>query len=560
MKLLYRIFCIFVLFYLSPNIYTQGVGEIGSTRDAMVASEHAVASEVGERTLRNGGNAVDAAVAVGFALAVVYPEAGNIGGGGFMVIRFPDGHATTIDYRETAPSYAHEDVYLDDDGTLRGEWSLVGARAAGVPGTVAGLLKAWEQYGNLPLAEIINPSIGLAREGFILQTRDIRTVNSYRQSLSRFPETKAIFFPGGKAFQAGDVFRQEDLARTLERIRDHGRDGFYTEETADLIVGTMRNHDGWITHSDLENYRAIEREPVRGVYRGHEIITIGPPSSGGVALVQMLQMLEHADLSGYRHGSTEYVHLFAEIMKRAFADRNTYIGDPDFVNIQLDMLISSDYNRERFESIILDHATDAEDVDVSAGEGTQTTHYSVIDDEGLAVSVTTTINSLFGSKLVVQGAGFLLNNEMNDFSLQAGVHDQFGLLASPANKIEPGKRMVSSMTPTIVVYNNEPVLILGARGGPRIISALFQIITNVVDFGMELDKAMAVPVFHHQWQPDRIEYLPNSLSFRQIWHLRNMGHTPVRRRISGRVVAIALYGDHLLGATTLYSGGGIKGY
>ncbi len=550
---------IFLIIYLSGGLLGQWLGEYGSARNAMVVSEHALASEAGIRILRNGGNAVDAAVAVGFALAVVYPEAGNIGGGGFMVIRFPDGTATTIDYREKAPALAHRDVYIDEDGDLQRNWSLLGARAAGVPGSVAGLLKAWEQYGRLPLADLLDPAIRLASDGFILKTNDLRVIYSSRRQLTRFEETAEIFFPGGRTYKAGDRFVQPDLAQTLERIRDQGKDGFYRGETADLIVETMQRHGGWITHDDLANYEAVEREPVRGIYRGHEIISMGPPSSGGVALIQMLQMLENADLSEYRHRSTEHIHLIAEVMKRAFADRNAYIGDPDFVDIPLEMLLSPEHNRAHYESIEPDRAAEVDIIPITR-EGSETTHYSVVDDDGVAVSVTTTINSLFGSKLVVRGAGFFLNNEMNDFSLQPGVRDQFGLLASEPNKIEPGKRMVSSMTPTIVVYNNEPVLILGARGGPRIISAVFNVVTNVIDFGMQLDRAVGAPFYHHQWHPDRLEYLPNALSFGQLRELRRMGHAPSRRRIMGRVAAIARNGDYLNGATSLYSGGGIKGY
>ena len=554
--------CTGLLFICFQEIYPQGTGETGRTAQAMVASEHAIASQVGERILLQGGNAVDAAVGVGFALAVVFPEAGNIGGGGFMVIRFPDGSSTGIDYRETAPASAHEDVYLDESGNLRREWSLVGARAAGVPGSVAGLLKAWEQYGKLPLAEILNPGIELARNGFILQTKDIRTFSSARRSLSRFPETSEIFFPGGQAFRKGDVFIQEDLARTLERIRDRGRDGFYTGETADLIVKTMRKHGGWITHGDLANYQAIEREPVRVMYRGREIITMGPPSSGGVALAQMLLMLDNVELGAYPNTSIERIHLIAEVMKRAFAHRNAYIGDPDVVPVPLDTLLSVAYNKTLFDSISMETAAQiqVDGTDISVHDrSTETTHYSVIDVAGMAVSVTTTINSFFGSKLVVEDAGFLLNNEMNDFSLQPGVPDQFGLAASHANRIEPGKRMVSAMTPTIVAYGGEPVLIIGGRGGPRIISSVLHAVTNFIDYDMHVSDAIAGPVFHHQWLPDRLEYIHNTLSFREVSRLRSLGHTVMSRRVFGRVVAIARHGDYLYGATNLYSGGGIRG-
>ncbi len=550
---------VFLVVVFTSALFAQGLGESGTSGNAMVASEHRLASDVGVQILQNGGNAVDAAVAVGFALAVVYPEAGNIGGGGFMVIRLPDGTATTIDYRETAPAAAHEDVYIDEDGELRRDWSLAGARAAGVPGSVAGMLKAWENYGSLPLEAIINPAINIARNGFELQTVDVRPIHSLRRQLARFDETAEIFLPEDRILQAGDRFVQPELARTLERIRNNGRDGFYTGETADHIVETMEQHDGWITHDDLANYEAVEREPLQTTYRGYEMITMGPPSSGGVAMIQMLQMLENTELSRHPHSSIEHVHLLAEVMKRAFADRNAYIGDPDFVAIPIDMLLSADYNAQHYQTIDPNRASEAEQIQLT-DEETETTHYSVVDSEGMAVSVTTTINSLFGSKLVVRGAGFFLNNEMNDFSLQPDGRDQFGLRASEANMIEPGKRMVSSMTPTIVVQNDQPVLTLGARGGPRIISAVFQVIINTIDYDMPLDDAVAARFFHHQWQPDRLEYLPRALSFRQLRHLRRMGHNPVIRRNSGRVVAISRINEELVGATTLYSGGGIRGY
>jgi gamma-glutamyltranspeptidase / glutathione hydrolase len=555
--------CFILSIALTLSIHAQGVGERGTARHAMVASEHALASEIGERILREGGNAVDAAVAVGFALSVVYPEAGNIGGGGFMVIRFPDGSATSIDYRETAPGATHADVYIDEEGNLRTDWSLVGARAAGIPGTVAGLLKAWEQYGSVPLAALIEPSIALAREGFQLKTNDTRAINAARIALSRFPETEAIFFPEGKAYRAGDRFRQQDLARTLERIRDKGHDGFYSDETADYIVRTMEKYGGWITHRDLENYRAVEREPLRMFYRGREIITMGPPSSGGLALIQMLSMLENIPVGGLGHNSVESIHLFGEIMKRAFAHRYAYVGDPDFVMIPVDKLISEEYCKNLSESIspgTVHPLLQSEAMRSEYEESTETTHYSVVDESGLAVAVTTTINSLFGSKLVVDGAGFLLNNEMNDFSLQPGTRDQFGLSASYPNLIEPGKRMVSSMTPTIVVHRGEAVLIIGARGGPRIISAVFHVIPNMIDFGMHLTDAISGPVFHHQWQPDRLEFVHQTFPFVQRRRLREMGHTLVYRRVFGRVVAIAKHNDVWYGATNLYSGGGIRGY
>jgi gamma-glutamyltranspeptidase / glutathione hydrolase len=521
-----------------------GVGEKGITRSAMVVSEHRLASEIGVQILRSGGNAVDAAVATGFALAVVYPEAGNIGGGGFMVIRFPDGSSTTVDYRETAPLNTNENSYIDQDGTACVSWSLTGARAAGVPGTVAGLLHAWERYGSLPFDRIIDPAITLARDGFELDTRDVRTLNSYRKSLSIFEETEKIFFPEKKPYAAGDRFVQPDLAESLIRIRDRGHDGFYRGKTAELIFETMQRHNGWITYEDLLAYEAIERTSLRTEYRGFDVITMGPPSSGGTALIQMLRL--HSDRTIPEHGSDEYYILYAEVMKRAFRDRHRFIGDPDYVDIPLNVFLSPDPDRPEMQS------------ETSAGY--ETTHYSVIDENNMAVSVSTTINSLFGSKLVVGGAGFLLNNEMNDFSLQPGVKDQFGIPGSEVNMIEPGKRMVSSMTPAILVKEGEPALILGARGGPRIITTVFQVITNYIDYGMDLYDAVGHPRIHHQWNPDRLEYISGSLGPAQVSRLKRKGYTPVRHTVTGRVAAISMENGLIHGVTTLYTGGGIRGY
>jgi gamma-glutamyltranspeptidase / glutathione hydrolase len=539
---------ILLMFLLSIGLKTPlsggGVGEQGVARSAMVVSEHRLASDIGIGILRSGGNAIDAAVATGLALAVVYPEAGNLGGGGFMVIRFPDGTSTTIDYRETAPLNTHAHSYTDDEGVTHASWSLTGARAAGVPGTVAGLFHAWQKYGSVPFERLIDPAIRLAREGFELDSRDARTLNAFRRSLSLFGESMNVFFPDRKPHIAGDRLIQHDLANTLERIRENGHDGFYRGTTADLIVESMKRHNGWITQEDLLAYNAVERPALRAGYRGYEIVTMGLPSSGGAMLVQML-----TGLSSYpvpEHGSDAYYILYAELMKRAYEDRNKYLGDPDYVDIPMEKFLNPEALSERY-------STDSQ-------TGHETTHYSVIDEKGIAVSVTTTINSLFGSKLTVEGAGFLLNNEMNDFSLRPGFIDQFGIPGSEANKIEPGKRMLSSMTPTIVLKDGEPVFILGARGGPRIITTVFQVLTNYIDYKMDLGDAVGRPRIHHQWSPDLLEYFPGSLGPAQTIRLKRKGYTPVSRTVTGRVAAISIADGLLHGATTLYTGGGIRGY
>jgi gamma-glutamyltranspeptidase/glutathione hydrolase len=493
----------------------------------VVASRSSVASEVGARMLERGGNAIDAAVAVGFALAVTYPSAGNLGGGGFMVMRLADGTVTSNDHREKAPLAATSDMYLDEQGDVVQGLSTQSHLAVGVPGTVAGLLDVLERYGTLDRKTILQPAIDLAREGFVLN-RDLAGQFARRtQDFAKYPASHAIFTQEGKPFAAGDRFVQTDLANTLERIKRHGRDGFYKGETADLIVAEMRANDGLITHEDLAAYESRWRDPVRGTYRGHEIVSMPPPSSGGVLLVQMLNMLEAQDLKAAGFGGARTIHAMIEAERRAYADRAEYLGDPDFYPVPIERLISKEYAKERFADF--DPARAGVSSDVGPGripvESPETTHVSVMDGSGNAVAYTTTLNLSYGAKMVAAGTGVLLNNEMDDFSAKENVPNFYGLLGRQANAIAPGKRMLSSMTPTIVLRDGKPLLVTGSPGGSTIITTTLQVIINVIDHGMNLSDAVASPRFHHQWQPDRVIHEEFAFSPDTRARLVEMGHT-----------------------------------
>jgi gamma-glutamyltranspeptidase/glutathione hydrolase len=489
-------------------------------RHAMVVSEHPLSSEVGAEILRRGGNAIDAAVAVGFAQAVVNPRAGNIGGGGFLVYRTADGHTYALDYRETAPAAATRDMYLDSLGELT-DRSVLGALAAGVPGSVAGLWEMHRRFGRLPWRELVQPAIDLAR-GHALDSVRARVIGANREDLARFPSSAAVFLRGGEAPSAGDTLRQPDLARTLERIAEQGADGFYRGETADLIVAQMRRSGGIITTEDLAGYRAIWREPIQSTYRGWHIIAMPPSSSGGVTLTEILNILE-----GYRlpdFGNARLLHLEIEAMRRGFTDRNRYLGDPAFVQMPIDRLTSKAYAAELRRGISVRRATAASAMPAVV-EGTETTHYSIVDPDGDAVAITTTLNGNFGAKVVVGGAGFLLNNEMDDFAAKPGAPNMFGLVQGEANAIQPGKRMLSAMTPTIVLDpEGRLALVVGAPGGPTIITAVFQVISNVIDHGMTLSEAVYAPRIHHQALPDSIQWEPNGIAPGVRRQLERMGH------------------------------------
>jgi gamma-glutamyltranspeptidase/glutathione hydrolase len=469
----------------------------------MVVSASSIASEAGRDVLASGGNAVDAAIATGFVLAVTYPVAGNIGGGGFMVIRMPDGRSTTIDFRERAPSAATPDMFLDSTGTYSFRLHHESYKSVGVPGTVAGFALAHKQYGKTQWAQLVDPAVRLARDGFVVPVGLAQSLESAREQLRVFPASIAVYTKNGAPYAAGDRFLQPDLARTLTRIRDNGRDGFYRGETARLIAADMRRGGGLITGEDLAQYEAKERAPITGTYRGYEIISMPPPSSGGVALVEMLNILEGYDLRATRHNSAPYVHLVTEAMRRAFLDRARYLGDPDFVQPPVERLTSKAYAARLRATIDATHASASTPAQADERyESTQTTHYSVVDANGMAVSVTYTLENVYGLGAVVSGAGFLLNNEMGDFNGKPGLTDTTGLVGTAANIARPGKRMLSSMTPTIITRDGKLVAVVGTPGGRTIINTVLQVILNQIDFDMGIQDAVEARRFHHQWLPD----------------------------------------------------------
>ena len=548
--------------------YSAGEAHVPG-ENGMVVSTDEYASAVGVGILRAGGNAVDAAIATSFALAVVNPEAGNIGGGGFMVIRLADGTTASLDYRERAPLAATRDMYLDENGELT-DASTVGHLAVGVPGTVAGLWAAHQRFGSLSWAELVAPAMELA-EGFEVRERQARQLSMAGETLRTFPSTEAAFLPGGEPPEVGEMFRQRELAATLGRIAARGRAGFYRGLTADLIVAEMERGGGILTHEDLRGMEAVWRNPVEVAYRGHTLISMPPTSSGGATLAAMAKILEGFDLGSMAYQSSEHVHLLAEAWKRAYADRNSYLADPDFVEIPLERMISDEYGAERRATIAMDRATPSLEVGPGLGpvDDGETTHLSVVDASGNAAAITTTINSFFGSKVTVTGAGFLLNNEMDDFSGRPGFPNQYGLVQGEANAIAPGKRMLSAMTPTIVVDpDGDLLLVLGSPGGATIITNIFQQISNLIDFGMDVRQALNAPRLHHQHLPDRIQFEPGSLSPEIVSALEAMGHEMDERIRTGDVypyigdvqAILRLPDGTLAGASDHRRGGAAVGY
>lgn len=506
-------------------------------RHGMVSSVSEIASQVGADILKRGGNAVDAAVAVGLALAVVWPSAGNLGGGGFMVIRRADGKATAIDYREMAPAAAHRNVYLDDKGEYIRESSTYGHRAAGVPGTVAGLAYALEKYGTMKWSEVAEPARRLAADGFPVWYHLERSLRGGSQQLSRYPETKRIYLRDGKLYETGEIFRQPELAAVFERMIKSGPREFYEGKTARLIEESMRRAAGsngkpWMTVDDLKAYRPVEREPLRGTYRGHEIITMPPPSSGGVAMIQMLNILERYDLKSMGAGSSEALHLMVESMRRAFADRAEYLGDPDFVKVPVAGLTSRKYADQLAATIDPNRASTSVRIghgNPVAYESDETTHFTVVDRDGNVASNTYTLNDSFGNKITVEGAGILLNNEMDDFAPKPGSPNFYGLIQGEANAVAARKRPLSSMTPTIVLRDGKLLFAVGSPGGPTIINTVMQVIINIIDHGMDIQQAIEWPRIHHQWMPDEIRWEPYGLSPDTRKRLVEMGHRLVER-------------------------------
>jgi len=546
-------------------------------RHAMVASVHELASRAGVEIMQAGGNAIDAAVATGFALAVVQPQAGNLVGGGFMLIRTADGTAHFVDFREKAPAAATENMYLDAQGNVIPNASLVGYKAAGVPGSVAGLAYAQKKYGKLSLAQVMAPAVKLARDGFPLAWEDARDLED--EDLAKFPVSRRIFQRNGKFYQSGEVFRQPELAHTLERI-SRDPDDFYRGDIAREIAADVAKGGGLITAADLAAYEVKEREPIRGTYRGYDVLSAPPPSSGGVALVEVLNILEGYDLAKAGNRSAESIHLTAEAFRRAFYDRAEFLGDPDFAKIPVAQLIDKRYAAGWRESIDPMHASTSKDLRRpqifneleryanahpqlmgAVREPENTTHYSVVDSEGTAVAVTTTLNDTLGSRVTVEGLGFLLNDEMDDFASKQGVPNTYGLIQGPANAIGPGKRPLSAMTPTIVTKDEKLFLVLGSPGGPTIITTVANILMGVVDFGLDIQESVNAPRFHNQWLPDEI-MLEDRISPDTEAILRNRGHKLAVRHMwgDGECIAIDPNSGERLGASDGRNNGKAVGY
>lgn len=526
--------------------------------NGMVAAQDRLAAEVGRDVLQKGGNVVDAAVATGFALAVTHPQAGNIGGGGFMLIKLADrDDVVAIDYREMAPAGATRDMFLNDAGDVDNQRARFSHLSAGVPGTVMGLTTALEKYGSMPLKDVLAPAIRLADKGFPVTGALADALGEYSGRFARDPSSVGYFTRKDAAFKKGDILVQKDLARTLKAIAKSGAKGFYEGPVADLIVAEMTANGGLITHEDLKAYRAIERAAVRGSYRGYDVVSMPPPSSGGVHLIEMLNVLEGFDLVATGHNSADYLGLLVETMRRAYADRSAYLGDPDFFDVPVAALTSDGYAAKLRGQINPKRATKSADVAPGlgpAGESEQTTHFSVMDDDGNAVAVTTTLNFTFGSSYSVNGAGFLLNNEMDDFSSKPGTPNGFGLLGGEANEIGPRKRPLSSMTPTIVLKDGKAVFATGTPGGSTIINIVLQNVLNILDFGMNPMQANAAPKIHHQWQPDRITAEPGvSLDTIRIMEERGFIFSrsedgALQQRPMGRTNTVMLHEGTLLGA------------
>ena len=495
--------------YLDTLGYEAAQKEISYGKNGMVTTQHFLATSVGEKILNKGGNAYDASVAVAFTLAVVLPRAGNIGGGGFMVMYDKEtAEAYSIDYREKAPEKSTKDMYLNDDGSFNNTMlSTFGYLSSGVPGTVAGLWEVHQKFGSLPWEDLIEDAIFYAENGFDITPYMADILYRYNEKMSFFPETKKIFQISYPNFKNKKLI-QKDLAKTLKIIAAQGRDGFYKGEIAQKISDEMKSNGGLISYADLENYNPVWREPLTSSYRKNKIITMGPPSSGGVHIIQMLNILENYDLKEFEHNSSKYINLLTEVMKHAYADRSKYLGDPDFFDVPVKKITSYEYSNEIYKNIDLGSIKSSQDIHPGMflnNESHETTHFSIADFDGNVVSSTYTLNSTFGSGVVIKGTGILMNNEMDDFSAAPGMPNQFGLLGAEANEITPGKRPLSSMTPTIVMKDGELFFTTGSPGGSRIISAVLQSILNIVDFNMNLEQATLAQRIHHQWQPDALE-------------------------------------------------------
>jgi gamma-glutamyltranspeptidase / glutathione hydrolase len=511
---------------------------------AMVVSAHPLASEIGVAVLRAGGNATDATVAVQFALAVLFPEAGNLGGGGFAVLRQANGRPLALDFREEAPGAATATMYQDSSGEVIPDLNWLGHLACGVPGSVAGLQTLHDSLGTVPWSRLIQPSVELAQQGFVVSEKEASHLNEKLARIRRY-STRPSVFTAPAQWQAGDTLRQPELARSLALIRDQGAKGFYQGWIADSLVAEMQRGGGIITHADLQAYRAKWRAPIQGSYRNYEIISMPPPSSGGIALLQLLRLADQQGLHRMDWHTTRSVHLMAEVERRVYADRSRHLGDPDFYPVPRDTLLSQAYLQSRLADYDPQRATASQQIDPLdlPVEPEQTTHTSIVDAAGNAVSLTTTLNGWYGNCVVVGGAGFFLNNEMNDFSAKPGEPNFFGLIGDEANAIAPGKRMLSSMTPTIVLRDSALWVVVGTPGGATIITSVFQQIVNVAHFGFNMQASVEAPRFHHQWLPDTIKHEPGAFSPALMDSLRAMGHALAPRGPIGRVDAIRVRSD-----------------
>jgi gamma-glutamyltranspeptidase/glutathione hydrolase len=523
------------------------VAPVGAEHGMVVTAQH-LATEAGVEVLRAGGNAVDAAVAVGYALAVVYPAAGNLGGGGFLTLQMADGRKTSFDFREKAPLAARADMYLDAQGKVREGASTQGHLAVAVPGTVAGLELALARYGTLPRARVIAPAIRLAREGYELDEGDVRMLREFTEAFRQDAPSAAIFLKQGQPYAAGDRLVQADLARTLERIRDQGARGFYQGATAAALVGASRRGGGILTQPDLDRYEALERKPVECDYRGYHVVSAPPPSAGGVILCEMLNVLEGYPLHDLGFRSAQAVQLQIETMRHAYVDRNSWLGDPDFVDNPLAHLLDKSYAASLRAAIDPHRAGVSAELKpgVAPHEGSNTTHYSIVDRDGNAVSVTYTLNEWFGARVTAAGTGVLLNDEMDDFSVKPGTPNSYELVQGQANAIAPGKRPLSSMTPTVVSKDGQVVLVLGTPGGSRIITTVLHVILNVIDYGMNVQEAVDAPRFHQQWMPEATVLEPYALGPDTLALLRGLGEQFTEGRYANHVEAI-LVGAPALG-------------